>query len=348
MQITISQVASLVAGVVYGDEEGVLSGLKPLENAQAGDLSFLASFEGKGGRFVELARSSKARAILVPRYEESLEKTQIVVPNPMAAVIQLANTFRPALPTLLGVHPTAVLGQNVEIAEGVAIGAFSVIGDNVKIGAKTIIHPQVVIYPGAVIGQKCIIHAGAVIREYVVLGSDCVIQNGVVVGGDGFGYIPDKELGHRRIPHIGTVVLEDSVDLGANTTVDRAMLGETRLSKAAKIDNLVMIGHNVEIGERSLLCGQVGISGSSKIGSDSILAGQAGVADHITIGNKVRVAAKTGISSQVPDGLVVAGVPNVEASVWRRCSAALVRLPDLLRRVRRIERSLSLGEEDEN
>jgi len=334
LELTVNMLAEKVGGEVIGDGSAKIQRIRALEIAKNGDLSFFApTSKKKTAELLELAESSSASAILVQKIEPSIKTTQVVVKNPLGAIIGIAGLFQ-ATTSEVGIHPTAVIHSTAQVDETASIGAYSVIGAGVSVGARTIVHPHVVIYPDSIIGTDCVIHAGAVIREGSLLGSDCLIQSGAVIGGDGFGYIPDRTAGHLRIPHLGYVVLEDGVDLGANTTVDRGTFGETRIGRSTKVDNLVMIAHNVKVGSRSLLCGQVGISGSSEIGNEVVLAGQVGVADHASIGDKVRAAAKSGISGEVPAGVDVAGYPHQEASKWRRTQVALRYLPELLKKRR--------------
>jgi len=332
---TVEELAGRLDAKVYGDAKTVVSRIAPLESAGPGDLTFYSPTQRRGLREVaERLRSSRALAVIVAAPLAELTLTQISVPHPLRAVASLAELFKPAPRLDHGVHPTAVVSSSAQLGAQVAIGAFAVIGEDVQIGDRTVVHPHVVVYAGVKIGKSCVIHSGAVIREYVELGDDCLIQNGVVLGGDGFGYFSDKEEGHARIPHIGNVVLEDRVDIGANSTVDRAMLGTTRIGRSSKIDNIVMIGHNTKIGERTLVCGHTGISGSCDIGSDVILAGGVGVADHVRIGDNVRAAARAGITGDIEANRVVAGHPPVDVGLWRRQVMALRKLPGLLRELR--------------
>lgn len=342
-KVTTGQIAQAIGAALIGDGFIEINGIKPLETAAQTELSFFAPTSAKKRTdLLNAALASKAAAILVSQHEPQITAAQIVTPNPLGAIVMIAERFFPKPVPAPGIDPRAAVDPSASIGENVSIGAFAVVAKDVVIGPETIIHPHVVIYQGAIIGAKCVIHSGAVVREFVRLGSDCLIQNGVVVGGDGFGYFPDKEVGHRRIPHIGAVVLEDHVDLGANTTVDRATLGETTIGLGTKIDNLVMVAHNVHIGQRTLLCSQVGVSGSSTIGSDTLLAGQVGIADHVIIGDRVRVAAKSGVAADVKSQTDVGGYPATDVGTWRRVSAALLKLPQLLRRVRVLERKLGV------
>jgi UDP-3-O-[3-hydroxymyristoyl] glucosamine N-acyltransferase len=250
--------------------------------------------------------------------------------------------FHPPRRLPVGVHATAVVAGTARIAPGAAIGAHVVVGEDVEIGADAQLHPHVVLYAGARIGRDFVAHTGVVVREDVRIGDRVVLHPGVVLGGDGFGFAPSAT-GAVKIPQIGTVVIEDDVEIGANTTIDRATLGATIVRRGSKLDNLVMVGHNCEIGAHCFIAAQVGLAGSTKVGNGVQMGGQAGVAGHLTIGDGVQVVAQSGIPSSVPAGKIVGGYPAVEVGVWRRTSAALLRLPELLRRVRRLEQRLADG-----
>lgn len=334
-KLSIAEVAALITGQIYPESSEsssiYISNIRPLESAAAGDLSFFAPKARKQYRtMLELASNSPATAMITGKFYEEIKATQIVVSNPMSAVIALSHKLAKKQSSTAGIHPLAYVDPSANIAQTAAIAPFCFVGRNASIGEHTVLHSHTVVYDGAVIGNHCELHAHSVVREYSILGDDCILQPGAVVGGDGFGYIFNKDSGYQRIPHIGITVLEDHVDLGANTTVDRAMLGETRIGSGSKIDNLVMIGHNVAVGSRTIMCAQVGVSGSTKIGSGVTLAGKVGVADHVTIGNGVRAAAMSGIASDIPDNTEVGGFPAVPAAEWRRSHIALKRLPELM------------------
>ncbi|MBP9837222.1 MAG: UDP-3-O-(3-hydroxymyristoyl)glucosamine N-acyltransferase [Proteobacteria bacterium] len=339
---SIKQIAQKLSATIVGDENRSFKNIKPLEQAGPEDLSFFAPTGNKKiAELMEMAKNSTAAALLVTQAYDEIKTTQIITPNPLGAIVMIATMFFSAKRPPAVVDKNAAVSPTAKIGENVSVGAFAVIGDEVEIGDNSIIHPHAVIYYGSKIGKNCQIHAGAIIRENVILGDHCVIQNGVVVGGDGFGYFPDKDIGHRHIPHIGNVVLESYVDMGANATIDRAMLGEARVGRATKIDNLVMIGHNAQIGERTLICGSSGIAGSCKIGNDVIIGGGVGVADHLTIGDKVRAIARSGITTDVPANTDVGGYPQTTAHNWRREVALIRKLPDLFKDLREIKRKLS-------
>ena len=340
--LTVNQIAEEFGGVLHGDGTRTITDIKQPENAGSSDLSFFAPTTKRGsGDLLAQVGSSSAGCILTRELIDGFKSAQIVSPNPLLAVINLINNYYD-LPTLpAGVDKSCIVDSTAEISATAAVGAFCYIGAGAKIGDRTRIFPSVVIYPGATIGAGCIIHSGAVIREGVVLHDGCIIQNGAIVGGDGFGYLPHPTDGPVKIPHIGGVILQKAVELGANTTVDRGMLGNTVIGPMSKLDNLVMVGHNVQIGTASILCGQVGISGSTEIGSQTVLGGQVGVADHVKIGSGVRVGAKSGISGNIDAPGDYAGYPHESAKSWRRTVTIIRRLPELLAEVKLLRKEVS-------
>jgi len=278
--------------------------------------------------------------LLVKELVETSIKTQIKVANPLGAIIKLSYLLHPPKSPETNVHPTAIIGINCSLGPLISLGAYVVIGDNVTIEKNVVIHPHVTIYSGVTISANSVIHAAAVIRENVIIGEECVIQSGVVIGGDGFGYFPQNGR-HQRIPHIGNVILKDRVDVGANSTIDRAMLGSTFIDSETKLDNLVMVGHNVKIGQRSLLCGQAGIAGSTEIGNDVVLGGNSGVADHVQIVDGVRLGAKTGAVGSISEKGDYAGYPHMKIRDFKRLFALFRKLPEMLKRIKDLEKKIS-------
>lgn len=347
MALTAAKISEIVGGELKGAPTRAILNLLPLELAGPSDISFFSpTSKNQAQELFERAKISRAGLILLPKFETAFPADQIQIQNPMRAVIKVAHCFyQPSYPAV-GIDPLASVHPTAEVDPSARIGPFAVISEGAQVGAGTVIFSHAVIYAGARVGNNCIIHSGAAIREGVTLGDDCLIQNGAVVGGDGFGYIPDPQVGHRRIPHIGTVVLESGVDLGANATVDRATFGETHIGKNTKLDNLVMVGHNVKIGERSLFCSQVGISGSTTIGNDVVLAGQVGVSDHAVIGDKVRATGQSGLMGTIAGGQDIAGTPAGPVQMWRRVAMLLPKLPELFKRVQRLEKSTGQSKED--
>ena len=309
--------------------------MRSLEEAGPGDVAFLAN-----PRYASQAATTKASAIIVPADAGDLPCATLRTANPYLAFAEVLGLFHVPRQPPPGIHPTAVVAADARIAEPASIGAYAVIGDGVEIGAGATIHPHVTIYPGVRIGRSFTAHAGVVVREDVVIGDRVVLHSGVVLGADGFGFAPTPQ-GAVKIPQTGNVVVEDDVEIGANTTVDRATLGATMIRRGAKLDNLVMVGHNCEVGAHSFLAAQVGLAGSTKIGRGVQMGGQAGAAGHLTIGDGVQVVAQSGVPNSVPAGRIVGGYPAMEVTRWRRISAALLRLPELLQRVRRLERTVA-------
>jgi UDP-3-O-[3-hydroxymyristoyl] glucosamine N-acyltransferase len=317
-----------------GDGAIEISALRTLEEAGPGDLTFLAN-----ARYAPLVATTKASAIILAADADEVPLASLRSANPYLAFAEALALFHVPRATTPGIHPTAVVAPSARIGEGASIGAYAVIGDDVEIGAGATIHPHVTIYAGVRVGREFVAHAGVVVREDVRIGDRVVLHPGVVLGADGFGFAPTPR-GAVKIPQTGTVVVEDDVEIGANTTIDRATLGATVIRRGAKLDNLVMVGHNCEVGAHSFLAAQVGLAGSTKIGRGVQMGGQAGAAGHLTIGDGAQIVAQSGVPSSVAPGQVVGGYPAVEVTRWRRVSAALLRLPELLQRVRRLERAL--------
>ena len=260
------------------------------------------------------------------------------VKDPYLAFTRALRIFHPEAELEAFIHPAAVIDPTARLAARVAIGACSVIGRNAFIGDDVWIHPNVTIYNDVTIGRGSIIHSGVAVRERTVIGERVIIHNNAVIGCDGFGYAKDEEKRWLKTPQAGRVVIEDDVEIGAGTTIDRSSTGESRIGRGSKIDNLVQIGHSCTVGEDSLLCAQVGLAGSSHIGNRVILAGQAGVAGHLTIGDDVVLTAKSATSHDIPAGKVISGIPAFDNKDWLRSTAAFRRLGELQRTVRDLER----------
>lgn len=332
VSFTVGQLAEKIgATVARGDSEYRISALCSLENPQPNAIAF-----SRNSNLRRIASLESLGALIAPLnavYNDQVKiKNLLLVKNPQVSIISLSQLFYQPIVVAREIHPTAVIDASVNIDPDVAVGAYSVIGANCKIGAGTTIHPHVVIYAGSVIGRNCVIHAGAVVREGCTIGDNNLIQNGVVIGAEGFGYVPSTN-GLKLMPHSGTVILENNIDVGANACIDRAALGETRIGENTKIDNLAQIGHNVIIGRDSLLCGQVGVAGSVEIGQRVVLGGQVGVADHMTIASDVRIAGHSGVTESIREKGDYAGYPILPASKWRRCYALLTRLPKIIKKL---------------
>jgi UDP-3-O-[3-hydroxymyristoyl] glucosamine N-acyltransferase len=334
----LSQLADLIGGRLVGDPSLVITGIAPIREAAAGQIAFLSN-----PRYVsELATTRASAVILAPRHEEAPAPPalgRIIVDDPYYGMCQVIRHFydRPVQP--MGVSPLASIGQAVTLGRQISIHPFVVIGDRAVIGDRVILHPGCYIGEEAVIGDDSLLHPNVTVRERVRLGRRVIIHSGTVVGSDGFGYAFHGGQ-HHKIPQVGTVIIEDDVELGSNVSVDRATLGQTVIGRGTKVDNLVQIAHNVTIGERSIIVAQAGISGSTTLGKGVVLAGQVGVVGHLTIGDGVRVGAQSGVARNVPSGQDLSGSPAIPHRQWLAVQATLPQLPDLRRRLHRLEEDI--------
>jgi UDP-3-O-[3-hydroxymyristoyl] glucosamine N-acyltransferase len=329
--LTVRELADRLGCPFSGDGNVRLAGVGSLEGAKRGDLVFLAHPKHRAA-----LDASIAAAAIIPAGEEYGRIPVIKAPDPHLAFARAIELFYAPDRPAPGVHPLAAVAPTAKIGAGASIGPLAWIGDEAEIGAGAVIHPFAAVYPRARVGEGSIVHSHVSIREDAVVGKRVIVHDGAVIGADGFGFVKGPDGRHVKIPQVGRVVIEDDVEIGANSAIDRAALDETAVRKGAKIDDLVMVGHNVEIGENAVLVAQVGISGSSSVGRDAILSGQAGIADHVAIGDGAVVAAKTGITKDVPAGAMVAGIPHVDIREWRKFWAAAPRLYDLVKEVKRL------------
>lgn len=334
----LSELAALTGARLEGTTNDVeITGAAGLDEATEGHVTFLAN-----PRYTPRVNTTRASAIYLN--EDATTEREIAIlrtKDPYLAYTRALRIFYPELEFEPSVHPTAVIDPTARLAaNGVAVGAHSVIGRNVQIGPGVTIHPNVTVYDDVTIGGGSVIHSGVALRERTVIGERVIVHNNSVIGCDGFGYAKDEERRWLKIPQAGRVVIEDDVEIGAGTTIDRASVGESRIGRGSKIDNLVQIGHSCTVGEDSLLCAQVGLAGSSHIGSRVILAGQAGVAGHLKIGDDVVLTAKSATSHDIPAGKVISGIPAFDNRDWLRSTAAFRRLGDIQRTVRELERRM--------
>jgi UDP-3-O-[3-hydroxymyristoyl] glucosamine N-acyltransferase len=341
----LADLAGQLGATLDGDSEAEVTSAAGIEEAQPGQLTFVAN-----PKYTPLARTTRATAVLVePGFEEITAATLRVVNPYLAFARALEMLYQPpAYPP--GVHPTAVIAPTARIGPDAHIGAYAVIGDHVSIGPGATILPHVVIYPHAQIGSHFFSHAHAVVRESCRLGDHVILQNGAIIGGDGFGFARDgasygEPSTWHKIMQTGPAVLEDHVEVQANACVDRATVGETRIHTGAKIDNLVQVGHGSSVGADTLLCGQVGLAGSTKVGRDAILAGQVGVSGHLSIGDGAIITAQSGIINDIPAGATVTGTYAFDQHKWLRSYAVFRRLPEILRDLKREKRKEIVGRE---
>ena len=336
----LSELASKTGARVEGDDVEI-TGAAGLDEAGEGHITFLAN-----PRYTPRVNTTAASAIYLAEDVKTERNISVLrVKDPYLAYTRALRIFYPEKPITAFVDPSAVIDSSAKIAKHVYIDACVVIGKNVRIAEGVCIFPNVTIYDDVVIGKDTVIHSGVAVRERTVIGERVVIYNNAVIGCDGFGYAKDEERHWLKIPQAGRVVLEDDVEVGAGTTIDRASTGESRIGRGTKLDNLVQIGHSCTVGEDSLLCAQVGLAGSSHIGSRVILAGQAGVAGHLTIGDDVVLTAKSATSHDIPPGKVISGIPAFDNREWLRSVAAFRRLGEMQRTVRELEKRIKELEE---
>ncbi len=331
--MTLRELAEAIGAELSGGggEEQVL-GVSGLDEVAPGHVTY-----ADNERRLAQAEAGPALAVIVPMGLRAASKPLLCAANSRLVFARALGVFYPAFRMTPGVHPTACIAKSAELGEGVAIGPYVVIGEGAKIGQGVQIHGLVSIGREVVIGADCVIHPQVVIYERVRVGARVIIQAGSVIGSAGFGYVWDGQQ-HVWLPHVGTVVIEDEVEIGANTTIDRGTTGETVIGKGTKIDNLVQVAHNVIIGRNCLLAGQVGVSGSVKLADGVVLAGQAGVSDHVQMGERAVGAAGADIIRDVPAGEVVLGRPARRIKEQMRIDAAAARLPDLVRAVRELKK----------
>lgn len=337
----LSELAALTgAQVENGDGETEITGAAGLDEAVPGQVTFLAN-----PRYTPRIKTTRASAIYLTEDAPIENKIHVLrSKDPYLAYTRALRAFHPEPAFVPMIHGSAVIDPSAEVDENVWIGPCAVIGPNSRIAAGVRIYPNVTIYEDVTVGKDSTIHSGAVLRERTVIGERVVIHNNTVVGCDGFGYAKDEERRWLKIPQTGRVVIEDDVEIGAGTTIDRASVGESRIGRGTKLDNLVQIGHSCSVGEDSLLCAQVGLAGSSHIGNRVILAGQAGVAGHLTIGDDVVLTAKSATSHDVPAGKIISGIPAFDNKEWLRSTAAYRRLGEMQRRLRELEKKLEANE----
>ena len=343
--LSLGQIAERLGCELVGNPDIRITGVATLDNAQPSEISFLTN-----AKYTPKAKTTRAAAILTSEPIADATAAILLSANPYHDFARALSFFyQPPLPSpgihaAASIHPTAAIGPNA------AIGPFAVIGQDVVIGANAVIHPHVVIYQGVRIGHDFTAHSHAAIREFTIIGNRVTLQNGVVLGGDGFGFAKRADGRYDKIVQSGVTVIEDDVEVQSLTSIDRATLGETRVKRGAKIDSLVQIGHACTVGEDNILCGQTGLAGSTVLEKNVMMAGQAGSSGHLTIHKNAIVWAQAGLVGDVAENTVVAGSPAFHNRDWLRFSAALPKLPDLVKTVRLLERRLAAleGQECDN
>jgi len=340
--VTLAQLAQLAGATVRGNPDTTITGVAGVRNARPGDIALVA--EPRYSRLVATTAAS-ALAVGADFDASATDLPLLVAEDPPRAFDTIAAHLCPEGPPWEpGIHPTAVVADDAEIGANVAIGALCVVEPGASIGADTVLRPLVFVGRGARIGSHCLLHPHVVVLDRCIIGRRVILHSGVIIGGDGFGY-ELRDGVHQKIPQRGIVEVGDDVEIGANTTVDRARYGSTRIGAGTKIDNLVMVAHNVVVGEHSLLVAQAGIAGSTALGHHVTLAAQAGLVGHIQIGDGAIVGGQAGVTNDLEAGVVVLGSPAQDLRKERRCMVAYQRLPDLVRRIRQLAQTVEQLEE---
>lgn len=330
MPMKLSAIASaLHARLENGSSDIEINRLNGIEEAGPGDLTFVSN-----PKYAAAARTTKASAVIVAEDFPAIGAAMLRAKDPYLAFARALELFHPARVYTPEVHATAVVDASAKIGQGAHIGPYVVIGENVTIGANAVLLAHVVIYRGVTIGDNFFAHAHAVVRENCRIGNNALLQNGVVIGGDGFGFAKTEEGRWHKIPQPAPVVIGDDVEVQANSCIDRASVGETRIGRGVKVDNLVQVGHGTHVGEDALLCAQVGLAGSTEIGNRVILTGQVGVVGHCKVGDNAIVTPQSGVAHDIPARALVSGAPAVDHRLWLKYSAILPRLPEIARAVR--------------
>lgn len=334
MKKTLREIAELVNGTLIGDGDIEITGVTNIEDATGEDISFAVA------PHLEKAALSSAAALIIPDTVTEFAKPAIRVENPRMAFVSLLKIFTPQITVASGVHSTAVIGNNVTLGENVSIMAYAVIADDVKIGDNTVVYPHTYIGHAATVGSDSLVYPSATIGAGCHIGNRAIIHSGAVIGSDGFGFITIGGR-HQKVPQVGNVLIEDDVEVGANVGIDRATTGSTVVKCGTKIDNLVHLAHNVVIGENCFLVAQTGIAGSVKVGNNVTFAGQSGSAGHLTIGDNCVFAARSAPIGDVPAGSFYAGFPARPHKAWLRAEASANKMPDLIKKVRDLEKRLA-------
>ena len=332
--VKLKQLADLVAGELHGDPELNIERVAPIDVAHKGDITFVSN-----PKYLAQLKDCDASAVIIAPGVEASGIDSIVCANPYLAFAKILTFLQvPELP-VLGIMSGSQVAESATIAATATVYPGCVIGEQVEIGSGTTIYPGVVIYAGATIGQNCILHANSVIREGCRLHDRVILQPAAVIGSDGFGFAPDGS-SYYKIPQVGIVVLEDDVEIGANSCIDRAALGETRIGRGTKIDNLVQIAHNVVVGDDCILVSQSGIAGSSKVGNHCTFGGQAAIAGHLTIGDNVMIGGRGGATNDVAPNQILSGLPLMPHKQWLRATMSLPKLPEMRKEMKQMKKRL--------
>ena len=326
MEFSAKQIAEFIQGTIVGDENATVHTFAKIEEGMPGAISFLSN-----PKYTHYIYDTQSSIVLVNKDfepEKEIKATLIKVDNAYESLAKLLNLYEMSKPKKTGIDPLAYIAPTAKIGQNVYIAPFACVGDNAEIGDNTSLHPHATVGSGAKVGSNCILYPHATVYHDCRVGNNCILHAGSVVGADGFGFAPSPE-GYEKIPQIGIAILEDNVEIGANTCIDRATMGATIIRKGVKLDNLIQIAHNVEVGSHTVMASQVGVAGSTKIGEWCMFGGQVGVAGHITVGNKVNMGAQSGVNGSVKDGKALIGTPPIEFKNYFKSSAVFKKLPDM-------------------
>ncbi|HNY03877.1 MAG TPA: UDP-3-O-(3-hydroxymyristoyl)glucosamine N-acyltransferase [Bacteroidales bacterium] len=344
MEYTAAEIAELLQGTVEGNPGEPISGLSKIDQGEPGTITFLAN-----PKYTHFIYTTGASVILVnPDFVPSqpLRGTLIRVPDAYAAFADLLEKFRKSISPTTGISAHAVIDPTARLGENAAIGSFCVVGQNAVIGKNTVLHPQVFIGNDVIVGDDTVVYPGVKIYHDCRVGAHCVLHSGVVVGSDGFGFVPVAGENFQKVPQLGNVVIEDHVEIGSNSTIDRATLGSTVIRKGVKLDNLIQVAHNVEIGENTVIAAQTGISGSTRIGKNCMIGGQVGIVGHITIADEVKIGAGSGVEASVTvPGITMLGAPAIEISKARRNFIHWRNLDEIVKKIYVIEKKVNPSHE---
>ena len=337
MNFTASVIAEFLKGSVEGNPEAAVNDVSKIEEGRAGTISFLAN--PKYEKYIYDTESSIVIVNADFSPQKSIPATLIRVQNAYEAFAALLRLYEQSKPKKSGISKQASISESATVGKDIYVGEFTVVSDNAILDDGVQLYPQVYVGDRVTIGEGTILHAGVKVYEGCVIGAHCVIHSGAIIGADGFGFAPNQENNYEKVPQLGKVIIEDHVEIGANTTVDRSTMGATILRKGVKLDNLIMVGHNVEIGENTVIAAQSGVSGSSKIGKNCMFGGQVGLIGHITIANGVKIAAQSGITKDIKEeGIVIQGSPAFEFGPYQRSMAIFRNLPKLVNQINDLDK----------
>lgn len=339
MEFTAEMIAGFLGGEIVGDKDARVHTVSSIEEGKAGSLAYLTNL-----KYEPFLYTTEASIVLVDRTFEPSQPvgaTLIRVENAGACVLKLLEMYNAAKPRRKGLSRLASVSEQASVGEECYIGDFAVVEEGVRIGKGCQIYPQVYLGAGVTVGENTVLYPGVKVYEGCRIGSNCILHAGAVIGADGFGFMPNAAGGFDKIPQLGNVIIEDDVEIGANTCIDRAKTDSTVIRRGVKLDNLIQIGHNVQIGENTVSSAQTGIAGTSKVGSNCFLAGQVGIADHVTVGDRVKIGSKSGLDKNVPDDEIRFGYPALPGMQYHRAANIFKRLPELDKRVRDLEKELT-------